>query len=151
MSNLSLPRRSQSKRFSREGFSPIPGEQLDNMASNNDATIDIPLQQVQSDGGGFRREGSTTALNQQETSTSSEKRRFFARGRRKKPEARIQGTGKVGYDGEEDTVNAMGKVYRKIANFSVVVSGGTMRASTKSMTDVVCRHGTSCTSSRWAY
>jgi hypothetical protein len=91
------------------------------MATNNDATIDIPLEQVQSSGGGFRREGSTTALAHEDTKTSNEKRfHVFARGRRKKPEARVQGTGKVGYDGEEETVNTMGKVYKAIANFSVV-------------------------------
>lgn len=38
-----------------------------------------------------------------------------------KPENRgVQRTGKVGYDGEEDTVNTIGKMYKTIANFSVL-------------------------------
>ena len=120
MSNLSRPQHSHSKRFSREGFKPIPSEYQGNMAPN-DATIDIPLEPVQSNGGGLRSQGSTTALQPGPTNTSDEKRRHLFRGRRAKPENRVQKTGKVGYDGEEDTVNVMGKIYRRILNFSVVV------------------------------
>jgi small-conductance mechanosensitive channel len=87
--------------------------------ASNDATIDIPLEQVPSNGQGLRNQNSTTALRQDSTPTTSEKKSFF-RGRRKKPEAIYQKTGKYGYDGEEDTVNTMGKIYKKIANFSVV-------------------------------
>ena len=121
MSNLALPHHSRSKRFSREGFKPIPPEYQSNMAPN-DATIDIPLEQVPSNGGGLRSQNSTTQLRPEYTNTSSEKqRRHLFRGRRTKPENRVQGTGKVGYDGEEDTVNAMGKIYKKVLNFSTVV------------------------------
>ena len=61
-------------------------------------------------------------LQPQYTSTASEKqRRWQFRGRRQKPENRVQRTGKVGYDGEEDTVNIMGKIYKKIRDFSTVV------------------------------
>ncbi|KAK5169785.1 uncharacterized protein LTR77_005763 [Saxophila tyrrhenica] len=125
MSNsLHAPYRQQSKRFSREGFSPIPGDNEPNnmAANNNDATIDIPLEQVQSNGQGLRSQGSTTALQQKETTNGSEKHGHWNfRGRRRKPDASAQQkTGKVGYDGEEDTVNTMGKIYRKIANFSVI-------------------------------
>lgn len=92
------------------------------MASNNDATIDIPLEQVTSNGGGLRQQGSTTALQSENMNTSSEKRRhiWYPKGRRQKPEDRIRPKGKVGYDGEEDTVNAMGKIYKKVRDFSTV-------------------------------
>ncbi len=125
--NLNSPYRTQSKRFSREGrqgFSPIPSDYPDaaNMPGN-DATIDIPLEQLEqvpSDGQRLRNQNSTTALRQQDTMTSTEKKGGFFRGMRKKPEFKVQGTGKKGYDGEEDTVNTMGKLYRKVAHFSVV-------------------------------
>lgn len=115
--SLHRPQHSNSKRFSREGFKPIPA---DNMASG-DATIDIPLETVQSNGGGLRNQSSTTALRPDQSKMSSEKRRLF-RGRRARPEDRpVRVTGKVGYDGEEDTVNTMGVIYKKILNFSVLV------------------------------
>jgi hypothetical protein len=148
MSNLSAPRRSDTKRFSREGFTPIPSDYQSNMAPN-DATIDIPLEQVSSNGGGLRSQGSTTALNQEETNTPSEKRKYWSRGRRKKPEARVQKTGKVGYDGEEDTVNTMGHVYKKIANFSAVVSSIILPPELWAYgADETFRHATSYTSYR---
>lgn len=124
MSNLNLPHHSNSKRFSREGFQPIPAEYESNMATsrNNDATIDIPLEPVTSNGGGLRSQNSNPVMRQEVTNTSSEKKRSLwkGRGRRVKPENKPKGTGKVGYDGEEDTVNVMGKVYKKIRDFSTV-------------------------------
>jgi hypothetical protein len=120
--NLNLPHHSNSKRFSREGFQPIPTEHDGTMATN-DATIDIPLEPVQSiGGGGLRSQSSTTGLQAERTNTSSEKKRSLwkPRGRRPKPEDRIKPKGKVGYDGEEDTINVMGKVYKKIRDFSTV-------------------------------
>ena len=121
MSNLNLPHHSNSKRFSREGFQPIPPDNEPNMAAN-DATIDIPLEPVTSNGGGLRSQSSTTALQAQRTNTSSEKRRHIwkPKGRRPKPEDRWKPKAKVGYDGEEDTVNYMGKIYKKVRDFSTV-------------------------------
>lgn len=118
MSNL--PARQHSKSFSREGFKPIPAEYEGNMATN-DATIDIPLEQVPSNGGGLRSQGSTTGLQPTNTNTSSAQKRVWFRGRRQKPDSYGRKTGKVGYDGEEDTVNTMGMIYRKIVNFSTLV------------------------------
>ncbi|KAK3690765.1 hypothetical protein LTR37_018987 [Vermiconidia calcicola] len=87
--------------------------------ATGDATIEIPLEQVTSNGGGLRSQGSTTRLRADDTNTSNEKRHFYNfRGRRKRPEDRVQKTGKVGYDGEEETVNPLGKIYKKISNFS---------------------------------
>lgn len=114
---------SRSKRFSREGFQQLPTQNsVPDMAAvntsyNNDATVDIPLQQVQSNGQGMRTQASTSALNQTQSNTASnEKSQHFARfrGRRQKdPKATVTG---VGYDGEEDTLTTMGKVYNKILN-----------------------------------
>ena len=89
-----------------------------------DATIDIPLDQMPAGGGGvLRNQNSTTQLNpttSTESPTSTKKRQFMLRGRRQQGGAGKKGTGHVGYDGEEDTVNAMGRIYRKIRDFSVV-------------------------------
>lgn len=95
----------------------------------HDAAIDIPMQDIPlqqtrtnaSSNGGLR-DGSRTA-NFQPTNSGpdeSEKQGFF-RGRRAKPDAQAaKGTGRVGYDGEEDTLTTMGKIYNKIFGFSIV-------------------------------
>lgn len=116
----------------------------------NDATIDIPLEPVQSNGGGLRNQASTTALRVENTDTSNEKRRWQFKGRRAKPENRVQKTGKVGYDGEEDTINAMGKIYKRVLNFSVVVCIQSCRTlPCISVTDELGRRDTSCMFCHW--
>ena len=121
MSNF--PARHHSKSFSRDGFKPIPAEYEGNMATN-DATIDIPLEQVSSNGGGLRTVASTTGLQPAYTNythaTPAQKRVWF-RGRRQKPDSYGRKKGKVGYHGEEETVNSLGMIYRKILNFSMLV------------------------------
>lgn len=126
-----LPARpSQSNRFSREGFQPIPAGHSDNMAHNdtsyggNDATIDIPLDQVQTNAssGGGRRKASHGAENLQPMKTISEKESSsggFFRGRRVKP-VHDGSAGKKGHEEDVDRVTKMGKVYNKILNFSIV-------------------------------
>ncbi|GIZ37597.1 hypothetical protein CKM354_000104000 [Cercospora kikuchii] len=127
MSSHLHARPSQTKRFSREGFQPIPATHGDNMGysnnaayGGNDATIDIPLEQVQthaSSGGGLRN-ASATAENLQTTNTINEKQSTggFFRGRRKK----TQNDARKGYEEEADTLTTMGKIYNKILNFSIV-------------------------------
>lgn len=124
---MSLHTRSKSsqKRFSREGFQPLPNSNSHNNMAPNDATIDIPLQQVPSHGQGLRTQNSTTALKQTQSSTgSNEKAQHFARfrGRRNRADqaAKVVGTG---YDGEEDTLTTMGKVYNKILNCEYTLVG----------------------------
>ncbi|KAI5361039.1 putative EF-hand domain, mechanosensitive ion channel MscS, LSM domain superfamily [Septoria linicola] len=126
MSSHLHPRPSQTKRFSREGFQPIPAGHSDNMAANasyggNDATIDIPLEQVQTNAssGGGRRNASHTAENLQPMNTISEKQSGggFFRGRRVK---QVQDGSKKDYEEEVDALTTMGKVYNKILNFSIV-------------------------------
>ncbi|KAF2724889.1 hypothetical protein K431DRAFT_281364 [Polychaeton citri CBS 116435] len=119
---MSISRRTQSQRLSRterEGFSPIPTDQQYKMGTN-DATIDIPLEQVSSYGQGLRSQGSAAQLNPSggQEEMNNEKH-TFSRGRRQKRDANAPNGGKIGYDGEEETVTTMGKVYYKIANFSM--------------------------------
>ncbi|KAK4547637.1 hypothetical protein LTR36_000594 [Oleoguttula mirabilis] len=107
--------------FSREGFSPIPLDNHGGMAPN-DATIDIPLEQIPTNngGGGLRNENSMTALRPSGSNGNKERRQFF-RGRRVKPAAAGHKTGRVGYDGEVDQVNAMGRLYKKILGSSIIM------------------------------
>ncbi|SMQ48433.1 unnamed protein product [Zymoseptoria tritici ST99CH_3D7] len=129
MSSNLHPSSSKHQRFSREGFKPIPNDQLQDyhsMHNPNDATVDIPLEQVRtnaSSGGGLRNQSVTAGLHETLTPPNEhdEKAGFF-RGRRHKPDprAKANGTGKVGYDGEEDTLTTMGKIYEKIFGFSII-------------------------------
>ncbi|KAH0383711.1 hypothetical protein E4T52_03512 [Aureobasidium sp. EXF-3400] len=105
-------RRTNSHRLSRQGFSPIPNYNM----NNGDATIDIPLQEVHSTA---QRNDSNTPLAANGlglTKTSSRQPPRNIAGRR----ARRTGDSSVGYDGEEDTLNRMGRIYNKILNFSIV-------------------------------
>lgn len=106
--------RSASKRFSREGFKPLPNDM-----ANHDARIDIPLESVRPNSAEQASQGSTTAVHTNNTSAQSRKRQMF-RGRRSRPVSMGYRSRKVGYDGEEDTVNTMGKVYKQIMAFSVL-------------------------------
>lgn len=106
-------RGSNSHRLSRQGFSPIPHENM----NNGDATIDIPLQEVHSTQ--HRSDSSTPFANQGDnlSKTTSRQPPRTIGGRR----ARRAGNNEsVGYDGEEDTLNRMGRIYNKILNFSII-------------------------------
>ncbi|KAH9845319.1 Mechanosensitive ion channel MscS [Teratosphaeria destructans] len=106
--------------FSREGFSPISNEF--NMPGTNDAAIDIPLEQVPT--GALRNQDSSAAL--RPTASHGEQRlqhrgnrdsRFMGRRLKTPPAGRALGQG---YDGEQDTITTMGKVYDKIKNISII-------------------------------
>lgn len=115
------PRFSLSKNFSRDGFKPIPADGDGGIMSSNDATIDIPLEQIPTNTSGYR-QASSTALKETNTNTSQpQQRRWHVRGRRQKSDPYGRKKGNTGYDGEEDTVNAMGKVYKRITHFSALV------------------------------
>ncbi|KAK5137558.1 hypothetical protein LTR08_008538 [Meristemomyces frigidus] len=89
----------------------------------NDATIDIPLEQVSTNnGGGMRTQNSMTALRPSQTheSPTNEKRQFL-RGRRAKAAQSGHTTGRLGYDGEAESVNAMGRFYEKVLRSSIIV------------------------------
>jgi small-conductance mechanosensitive channel len=119
------------RQFSREGFKPIPfdhtqTEYYNTMPPPNDATIDIPLEQVRSNasGTGLRKMSTTTpaaARDQMLQPALDDEKQTFFRGRRAKKDAEGngKGTGRVGYDGEEDTLTTMGRIYEKIVGFSI--------------------------------
>jgi hypothetical protein len=106
-------RRSNSHRQSRRGFSPLPTDHM----QHGDATIDIPLQQVPS--AAHRNDSSTPFAAEGDglTKTMSRKTpRTF--GNRKARDAATNES--VGYDGEEDTLNRMGRFYNAVLNFSII-------------------------------
>lgn len=131
-SRLNSTNNTQWKRFSREGFSPLPSEHQHDHSHTmaHDATIDIPLEQVKTNAslnggsGGFRNQHNTAAMHQTQsnelpTNTATGEKGGFFRGRRAKA-GQGTGTGRMGYDGEEDTITTMGKVYAKIFGFSLI-------------------------------
>ncbi|KAK5108366.1 hypothetical protein LTR62_008396 [Meristemomyces frigidus] len=92
---------------------------------SHDATIDIPMESMQNgdDAATLHGQSSTSQLRPSVTNGGSSvkhHRQILGRGRR--PLSGVHGnkTGHVGYDGEEDTINTMGKLYKKIRDFSVV-------------------------------
>lgn len=119
---MSLHPRSYSwkQNFSRDGFKPLPNQgDPDGSMPTHDATIDIPLEQVTSYASGYR-----SQLKQTDTNSSDARKRWRPRGRRQKPDS--FGRQKLGDDGEEITVNTMGKIYKKILNFSTLVRSRTL-------------------------
>lgn len=114
------PRESVHKRFSRDRYQTIPHDgSADNMPLQpNDATIDIPLEEVPSSGVPPGARSDNPAFAPLKDDNAHQHHTLF-RGRRRGP-AGLQKPGDVGYDGEEDTITAMGRVYKKILNFSIV-------------------------------
>jgi len=117
--------RRSSYRLSRQGFSPIPNDSgAANMQQAGDATIDIPMSDMNN---GEGRQNSTTPFASnaagtgftKEAAAEREHGHTFAGRRIKKTKSREQ-AGKIGYDGEEDTLNKMGKIYSKITGFSTL-------------------------------
>lgn len=111
-------------RFSREGFHQLPRTNTPPiMAHPNDATIDIPLTAVTSHTGGRKADNNTQPPGygaQDPPPKDDEKAGLFRRrvaGRRKVVKKSM---GHTGDDGEEATLNQMGRLYDKILNFSVV-------------------------------
>ena len=116
------------KRFSREGFQPLAGSNTmeSNNNNNNDATIDIPLEPVQTNSnssgggsGGLRNIQSQQAMQRQMSLNKpqdSQKRGFF-QGRRAKRDA---SNTHRGYEAEEYRLTTMGKIYKRVLNFSII-------------------------------
>jgi small-conductance mechanosensitive channel len=113
------PRESLHKRFSRERYQTIGDGSTDNMAHHpNDATIDIPLEEVPSSGIPPGARSDNPAFAPLKDDNAHQQHSLF-RGRRRGP-AGLQKPGDMGYDGEEDTITAMGRIYKKVLNFSVI-------------------------------
>ncbi|EAS29114.2 serine/threonine protein kinase [Coccidioides immitis RS] len=99
------------KRFSHSRFQQLPDT---NMASSNDATINIPLTTVPSQTGGRKASAEYIASNDP-SSPHLEKNHLF-HGRR----VVSDGTGRQLQAPEDGTLTQMGRFYNKILNFSVV-------------------------------
>jgi small-conductance mechanosensitive channel len=113
------PRESLHKRFSRERYQTIDDGSTDNMAHHpNDATIDIPLEEVPSSGIPPGARSDNPAFAPLKDDNAHQQHHLF-RGRRRGP-AGLQKPGDMGYDGEEDTITAMGRIYKKILDFSII-------------------------------
>jgi len=113
------PRESLHKRFSRERYQTIGDGTDDTMAHHpNDATIDIPLEEVPSSGVPPGARSDNPSFAPLKDDNAHEKHTLF-RGRRRGP-AGLQKPGDVGYDGEEDTITTMGRIYKKILDFSII-------------------------------
>lgn len=113
---------STQNRFSREGFQQLPRTNSSTMGNSKDATIDIPLTNVTSRTGARKNETNSLfpEYAPQSVHQLDEKAGLFHRrvaGRRKVAD---KSTGRTGDDGEEDTLNQMGLLYKKILNFSIV-------------------------------
>ena len=114
-------KRSSTNRSSK-GFQHIP-KQSDSstMSSPNDATINIPMDNVNSNSSktGARKTDSYTPAATGAPEQLNEKAGFYQRhvaGRRRTEKK----TGKRSSDGEEEIITQMGMIYNKILNFSVV-------------------------------
>ncbi|KAL2443674.1 Mechanosensitive ion channel protein BA [Exophiala dermatitidis] len=116
------------RNFSREGFQPLRHQTSREMASNpNDVTIDIPLTKVGTSGsrtGARKPDGFTPAPAPQSSDTpepmDEKQSHHFLRGgpagRRRRRDQQVEGNN----DKDEGGLNAVGRLYRKIYNFSVV-------------------------------
>ena len=102
-------------RYSRQGFEPIPSD-MNGDQRPGDATIDIPLDNVRTMTAGGRTD-SIAPLQSTQTHESGKSLRRRAFGHRVRPTASKK---KVGYDGEEDTLNAVGRFYKQVLSFSII-------------------------------
>jgi len=102
-------------RNSRQGFERVPTN-MNGYQHDGDATIDIPLENVRTNTGRSR-DDSIAPLQSRPTVKSTHRRTF---GHRIKPTASKSQAKKVGYDGEENTLNAMGRFYRRVLSFSII-------------------------------
>ena len=111
------------KRFSREGFKPLAANQGVDGGNPRDVTIDIPLTTVTSRTGARKPAMSPSGYEgnaELPQESPNEKSGLFHRrgpgGRRRKIETR----GREATDPEDGTMTAMGKIYTKVLNFSII-------------------------------
>ncbi|KAE9370165.1 hypothetical protein N431DRAFT_342755 [Stipitochalara longipes BDJ] len=111
--------------FSRRGFHPLP-QNNSSMGNTYEPEPGIPLQKVSTQGSstGARRagEGVINSFSTQPTMPDDEKKGLFSRGpagRRKIKKVNSRPK-RIGTDGEEISVNGLGRFYNKIVAFSVV-------------------------------
>ncbi|GAM83357.1 hypothetical protein ANO11243_013440 [Dothideomycetidae sp. 11243] len=82
---------------------------------SGDATVDIPMSQVP--GNSYARSDSITPLRSKEAAGSPDSTHRRTHGHRVRIDPNAK---KVGYDGEEDTLNRMGRIYRRVLDFSII-------------------------------
>ncbi len=122
-----MSQRGHYKKFSREGFEPLNLQTSAEMANPNDVTIDIPLTKVTTAGSttGARKADATSPSTTQYDSgwnpnSMDEKQghRFHGGpgGRRR----RLADKGRENKDKDDGALNAVGKFYKKVYNFSVL-------------------------------
>ncbi|KEF59024.1 uncharacterized protein A1O9_03867 [Exophiala aquamarina CBS 119918] len=118
------------KRFSKDGFQPLTHQTSGEMAHPNDITIDIPMTKVTTNGSatGARRADIISPARSQPSTDFPDQldekhpHRHFHRG----PEGpggrrrRAEDTEKRTKNKEEGTLNAVGRFYKKVYNFSVI-------------------------------
>lgn len=105
--------RKPSQRISRQGFSPIPNDH--SFTHMGDATIDIPMSEMQ--GGQTFANGNNGLLMNNNNNAGREESQMFG-GRRIKKNG--EATTKEGYYGEADRLNKIGRIYKKITEFSLL-------------------------------
>ncbi|KAN0106706.1 hypothetical protein V8E51_009582 [Hyaloscypha variabilis] len=112
--------------FSRRGFHPLPQNNSSNMGTTYDSEPGIPLQKVTTQGSstGARKagEGVLNSFSTQPTMPDEEKKGLFSRGPagRRKVKKINSRPKRIGTDGEEISVNGLGRLYNKVVAFSVV-------------------------------
>lgn len=122
-----MSQRGHKKRFSREGFQPLPHQASKEMVNPNDVTIDIPLTKVTTTGSatgarkpdGFSPSRTECGSDLPEQMNEKQTHHHIHRGpggRRR----RLQNQGLENQDKDDGALNAVGKFYRKIYNASVI-------------------------------
>jgi hypothetical protein len=101
---------SYNNRYSADAFEPL------NQANPADATINIPLDDVHHS----ESQHAQFADGNNNGSTGKEKLSRF-RGKRRSLNSSTHKTGKIGYDGEPDTINKMGMFYDMLLKSSIIV------------------------------
>jgi small-conductance mechanosensitive channel len=122
-----MSQRDHSKRFSREGFQPLTHHTSNEMTNPNDITIDIPLTKVTTAGSttGARKIDATSPSTAQydegwnaDQMNEKQGHRFLRGpgGRRR----RLENMGRQQKEKEDGSLNAVGRFYKKVYNFSVL-------------------------------
>ncbi|KAF8855636.1 hypothetical protein BDZ45DRAFT_692409 [Acephala macrosclerotiorum] len=114
--------------FSRRGFQPLQtsNSNNENMSYSPPDQVGIPLTQVgtRSSSTGARKAGegaiSSTDFNEQPTFRDDEKKGLFKNHSKKAGGKRSKAPTRVGTDGEEISVNGLGRFYNRVVKFSVV-------------------------------
>ncbi|TKX20648.1 putative MscS family protein [Elsinoe australis] len=89
------------------------------MANRGDATVNIPLNQVHSNHDGYTRSDSITPLRSKEAASTPPSARKGHFGHRVRRDPAAQGK-VIGYDGEEDTLNRVGRFYKRVLEFNII-------------------------------